>query len=89
MTTYFKEPDWLLKYFYQSENGYNSYHGEQNRGYHVVSETGVKSDPAFCLEPTIEKTKSALHGPSFCMPIIKLAKIIMPAELLKVTGVHC
>ena len=35
ITTYFKESDWLLKNFHQSENGSNSYHGEQNRGYHV------------------------------------------------------
>ena len=34
-TTYFKESDWLLKNFHQSENGWKSYHGEQNRGYHV------------------------------------------------------
>ena len=26
----------------------------------TVSETGVKSDPAFCLGPIIEKTNSAL-----------------------------
>ena len=30
-----KESDWLLKNFHQSENGLRSYHGEQNRGYHV------------------------------------------------------
>ena len=65
-TTYFKESDWLLKNFYQSENGSNSYHGEQNRGYHVkedkkLSETGVKSDPAFCLGPTIKKTNSGIE----------------------------
>ena len=58
ITIYFKESDWLLKNFHQSENGSKSYHVEQNRGYHVkehqkLSETGVKSDPAFCLGPTI------------------------------------
>ena len=30
-----KESDWLLKNFHQSENGLKSYHGEQNRGYHM------------------------------------------------------
>ena len=35
ITTYMKESDWLLKNFHQSENGLKSYHGEQNRGYHV------------------------------------------------------
>ena len=35
ITTYFKESDWLLKNFHQSENGLKSYHGEQNRGYHM------------------------------------------------------
>ena len=28
------------------------------RAYKILSETAVKSDPAFCLGPTIEKTKS-------------------------------
>ena len=35
ITTYFKESDWLLKNFHQSEKGLQSYHGEQNRGYHM------------------------------------------------------
>ena len=35
ITTYMKESDWLLKNFHQSENGLKSYHGEQNRGYHM------------------------------------------------------
>ena len=35
ITTYFKESDWLLKNFHQSENGLKTYHGEQNQGYHV------------------------------------------------------
>ncbi len=35
ITTYMKESDWLLKNFHQSENGSQSYHGEQNQGYHV------------------------------------------------------
>ena len=35
ITTYVKESDWLLKNFHQSENGLQSYHGEQNRGYHL------------------------------------------------------
>ena len=35
LITYMKESDWLLKNFYQSENGLKSYHGEQNGGYHV------------------------------------------------------
>ena len=35
ITTYMKESDWLLKNFHQSENGLQSYHGEQNRGYHL------------------------------------------------------
>ena len=35
ITTYMKESDWLLKNFHQSENGLQSYHGEQNRGYHM------------------------------------------------------
>ena len=35
ITTYMKESDWLLKNFHQSENGLKSYHGEQNRGYHL------------------------------------------------------
>ena len=34
ITTCMKESDWLFKNFHQSENG-KSYHGEQNRGYHV------------------------------------------------------
>ena len=29
------------------------------RAHKTVSETAVKSDPAFCLEPTIKKTNSA------------------------------
>ena len=35
ITTYFKESDWLLKNLHQSESGWKSYHGEQNRGYYV------------------------------------------------------
>jgi len=35
ITAYFKDSDWLLKNFDQWENGWKSYHGEQNRGYHV------------------------------------------------------
>ena len=35
ITTYMKESDWLLKNFHQSENGLQSYHGEQNQGYHL------------------------------------------------------
>ena len=35
ITTYMKESDWLLKNFHQSENGLQSYHGEQNWGYHL------------------------------------------------------
>ena len=35
ISTYFKESDWLLKNFDQSENGQKSYHEEQNQGYHV------------------------------------------------------
>ena len=35
ITTYMKESDWLLKDFHQSENGLQSYHGEQNRGYYL------------------------------------------------------
>ena len=59
-----KESDWLLKNFHQSENGLQSYHGEQNRGYHLkehkktILETGVKIDFAFCLGSSIEKTNS-------------------------------
>ena len=30
-----KDSYWLLKNFDQSENGWKSYHGKQNRGYHV------------------------------------------------------
>ena len=63
ITTYMKESDWLLKNCHQSENGLQSYHGEQNQGYHLKSiktmlETGVKSDVAFCLGSSIEKTNS-------------------------------
>jgi len=36
----------------------------------------------------IDSAHVLLRDPSFCKPIIKLAKIIMPAKLLKVTGVH-
>ena len=39
ITTYFKESDWLLKNLHQSESGWKSYHGEQNRGYHVKEHT--------------------------------------------------
>ena len=42
-----KESDWVLKNFHQSENG--------------LLETGVKSDVAFCLGPSIEKTNSAMY----------------------------
>ena len=35
ITTYMKESDWLFKNLHQSENGSQSYHGEQNRGYHL------------------------------------------------------
>ena len=35
ITTYMKESDWLLKNFHQSENGYKSCHGYQNRGYQI------------------------------------------------------
>ena len=35
ITAYFKDSDWLLKNFDQQDNGLKSYHGEQNRGYHV------------------------------------------------------
>ena len=65
-----KESDWLLKNFHQSENGLQSYHGEQNRGYHLkeqkksILETGVKSDVAFCLGSSIEKTNSGLRDAS-------------------------
>ena len=34
ITTDMKESDSLLKNFHQSENGLQSYHGEQNQGYH-------------------------------------------------------
>ena len=71
ITTYMKESDWLLKNFHQSESSLQSYHGEQNRGYHskehkkTILETGVKSDVAFCLESSIEKTNSrSLFEPS-------------------------
>ena len=69
ITTYMKESDWLLKNFHQSENGLQSYHEEQNRGYHLkehkktVLKTGVKSDVAFCLGSSIEKTISAMGHP--------------------------
>ena len=33
-----------------------------------MSETSVKSDPAFCLGPTIEKTNSELQSIVFKMP---------------------
>ena len=71
-----KESDWLLKNFHQSENGLQSYHGEQNRGYHLkehtksILETGVKSDVAFCLGSSIEKTNSDVSKPNnfvFCV----------------------
>ena len=35
ITTYFKDFDWLFKNFDQLENGWESYHGEQNQEYHV------------------------------------------------------
>ena len=35
ITIYMEESDWLLKNFQKSENGLQSYHGEQNRGYHL------------------------------------------------------
>ena len=65
ITTYMKESDWLLKNFHQSEKGLQSYHGEQNRGYHLkehksILETGVKSDVVFCLGSSIEKTNSGV-----------------------------
>ena len=34
ITAYFKDSDWLLKILTQ-ENGWKSYHGDQNPGYHV------------------------------------------------------
>ena len=63
ITTYLKESDWLLEHFDQSESGSKSIHRKQNQRYHVkntVSETGAKSDPAFCLGPTIKKTSREL-----------------------------
>ena len=66
IATYFKESDWLLKIFHQSENGLNSYHGEQNRGYHVKEHQKLcqKKVSKVMLHfvgprgPTIEKTNS-------------------------------
>ena len=34
LTAYFKDSYWLLKKINQSKNGWKSYHGEQNQGYH-------------------------------------------------------
>ena len=72
ITTYMKESDWLLKNFHQSENGLQSYHGEQYQGYHLkehkktILETGVKSYVAFCLGGVIyqenKQWKGYLHG---------------------------
>ena len=57
ITAYFKESDWLLNNFQQSERAKPRVPCE--RASKTVSETGVKSDPAFCLGPTIKKTNSA------------------------------
>ena len=35
IATSFEESDWLLKNFDQSENGWKTYHGEQDQGYHM------------------------------------------------------
>ena len=71
ITTYFKESDWLLKNFHHSENGSNSYHGERKQGYHVrehqeLCQKVVKSGPAFCLGPRIEKTNSDVKSNTSC-----------------------
>ena len=47
---WFKELPWTAKLRVPCE-----------RAQKTVSETGVKSDPAFCLGPTIKKTNSALR----------------------------
>ena len=68
ITTYFKESDWLLKNeeFPPIRKWLKKLPWRAKprvpceRAYKTVSETAVKSDPAFCLGPTIEKTNIVL-----------------------------
>ena len=54
--TYFKVSDWLFKNIHQSENGSNSYHGEQNRGFHV------KEHKKLCQEQVSKQTLPFVVG---------------------------
>ena len=51
-----------------------------------MSETGVKSDPAFCLGPTIEKTNSAQSGESFSKPLCSTNVIVFYLAYLALAG---